>query len=131
MELVVDIVPDLPSKLYGDNTRIKQILLNLTNNAAKFTTQGKIVLKVDYLQTASDMVELDISVEDTGIGIPVEEQRIIFSRFYKQDEFAQGTGLGLSICQLIVEKSGGSIELWSEPSKGSRFTVVLPCHVVS
>lgn len=81
VELVVDIVPDLPSKLYGDNTRIKQILLNLTNNAAKFTTQGKIVLKVDYLQTASDMVELDISVEDTGIGVKKEDLGKLFQSF--------------------------------------------------
>ncbi len=51
---------------------------------------------------------------------------MIFSRFYKQDEFSQGAGLGLSICQVIVEKLQGRIELWSEPGKGSRFTVVLP-----
>ena len=55
---------------------------------------------------------------------------MIFSRFYKQDEFAQGTGLGLSICQVIIEKLGGRIVLWSEPGKGSRFTVILSCDVI-
>ena len=67
-----------------------------------------------------------IYVEDTGRGIELSEQKMIFSRFYKQDEFSQGAGLGLSICQVIVEKLRGKIELWSEPGKGSRFTVVLP-----
>ena len=65
-------------------------------------------------------------MEDTGRGIELSEQKMIFSRFYKQDEFSQGAGLGLSICQVIVEKLRGKIELWSEPGKGSRFTVVLP-----
>ena len=70
-------------------------------------------------------------VEDTGRGIPREEQRMIFSRFYKQNEFSQGAGLGLSICQVIIEKLGGRIDLKSEVGKGSRFTVILPCRVVS
>ena len=72
-----------------------------------------------------------IYVEDTGRGIPREEQRMIFSRFYKQNEFSQGAGLGLSICQVIIEKLGGRIDLKSEVGKGSRFTVILPCRVVS
>ena len=65
-------------------------------------------------------------VEDTGKGIEKDEQKMIFARFYKHDEFAQGVGLGLSLCQLFVEKMNGDIELVSEINKGSRFTVVLP-----
>ena len=68
-----------------------------------------------------------LEVEDTGIGIPHSEQKMIFERFYKRSEFSQGVGLGLSICVLIVEKMGGRIELRSEEGRGSRFTVVLPC----
>ena len=63
--------------------------------------------------------------------LQVRKQRMIFSRFYKQNEFSQGAGLGLSICQVIIEKLGGKIELKSEVGKGSRFTVILPCRVVS
>ena len=71
--------------------------------------------------------EVHLYVEDTGIGIPHSEQKMIFERFYKRSEFSQGVGLGLSICVLIVEKMGGRIELRSEEGRGSRFTVVLPC----
>ena len=124
----IEEVDDIPIEIEVDQDRLTQVLTNFLNNASKFTKEGYIKLGYCYVPEES---QVRIYVEDTGIGIPVEEQRIIFSRFYKQDEFAQGTGLGLSICQLIVEKSGGSIELWSEPSKGSRFTVILPCHVVS
>ena len=67
-------------------------------------------------------------VEDTGKGIPKEEQRMIFERFYKQDEFVQGTGLGLSISMVIAEKLGGKISVASEIGKGSRFTFLLPYH---
>ena len=74
----------------------------------------------------SESDRVAIYVEGTGRGIELSEQKMIFSRFYKQDEFSQGAGLGLSICQVIVEKLRGKIELWSEPGKGSRFTVVLP-----
>ena len=73
------------------------------------------------------MSEVHLYVEDTGIGIPHSEQKMIFERFYKRSEFSQGVGLGLSICVLIVEKMGGRIELQSEEGRGSRFTVVLPC----
>lgn len=124
----IEEVDDIPIEIEVDQDRLTQVLTNFLNNASKFTKEGYIKLGYCYVPEES---QVRIYVEDTGIGIPIEEQRIIFSRFYKQDEFAQGTGLGLSICQLIVEKSGGSIELWSEPSKGSRFTVILPCHVVS
>ena len=67
-----------------------------------------------------------IFVKDTGKGIPSEELKLIFSRFYKHDEFAQGTGLGLSICQSIVERMHGRIEVESQEGGGSCFTVVLP-----
>lgn len=106
-----------------DKGRLTQVITNFLNNASKFTKTGYIKLGYRYL-SESDRVA--IYVEDTGRGIELSEQKMIFSRFYKQDEFSQGAGLGLSICQVIVEKLRGKIELWSEPGKGSRFTVVLP-----
>ena len=106
-----------------DKERLTQVITNFLNNASKFTKTGYIKLGYRYL-SESDRVA--IYVEDTGRGIELSEQKMIFSRFYKQDEFSQGAGLGLSICQVIVEKLRGKIELWSEPGKGSRFTVVLP-----
>ena len=106
-----------------DKGRLTQVITNFLNNASKFTKTGYIKLGYRYL-SESDRVA--IYLEDTGRGIELSEQKMIFSRFYKQDEFSQGAGLGLSICQVIVEKLRGKIELWSEPGKGSRFTVVLP-----
>lgn len=106
-----------------DKGRLTQVITNFLNNASKFTKTGYIKLGYRYL-SESDRVA--IYVEDTGRGIELSEQKMIFSRFYKQDEFSQGAGLGLSICQVIVEKLRGKIELWSESGKGSRFTVVLP-----
>ena len=107
-----------------DPMRLTQVLTNFLNNANKFTKEGSIQL--GYC-CPSGMSEVHLYVEDTGIGIPHSEQKMIFERFYKRSEFSQGVGLGLSICVLIVEKMGGRIELRSEEGRGSRFTVVLPC----
>ena len=107
-----------------DPMRLTQVLTNFLNNANKFTKEGSI--RLGYC-CPSGMSEVHLYVEDTGIGIPHSEQKMIFERFYKRSEFSQGVGLGLSICVLIVEKMGGHIELQSEEGRGSRFTVVLPC----
>lgn len=107
-----------------DIGRVTQVLTNFLNNACKFTSEGYIKLGYIYVE---DRNEVHIYVEDSGKGIPEEAQKIIFSRFYKHDEFTQGTGLGLSICKVIIKKLGGQIKLQSEEGKGSRFTIVLPC----
>lgn len=107
-----------------DPMRLTQVLTNFLNNANKFTKGGSI--RLGYC-CPSGMSEVHLYVEDTGIGIPHSEQKMIFERFYKRSEFSQGVGLGLSICVLIVEKMGGRIELQSEEGRGSRFTVILPC----
>ncbi len=107
-----------------DPMRLTQVLTNFLNNANKFTKGGSI--RLGYC-CPSGMSEVHLYVEDTGIGIPHSEQKMIFERFYKRSEFSQGVGRGLSICVLIVEKMGGRIELQSEEGRGSRFTVVLPC----
>ena len=107
-----------------DPMRLTQVLTNFLNNANKFTKGGSI--RLGYC-CPSGMSEVHLYVEDTGIGIPHSEQKMIFERFYKRSEFSQGVGLGLSISVLIVEKMGGRIELQCEEGRGSRFTVVLPC----
>ena len=116
--------PDENASVYVDSLRLTQVLTNFLNNANKFTSAGYIKLGYYYVP---QLHEVRIYIEDTGIGISAEEQKIIFERFYKHSEFSQGVGLGLSICMLIVDKMEGRIEVESEVGKGSRFTVVLPC----
>lgn len=115
--------PETPVRITTDKIRLNQVISNLLNNAIKFTTSGYIQLgyKVDESQKL-----LYIYVQDSGKGIPAKEQKMIFERFYKQDEFIQGTGLGLSICQGIIQKLGGEIRLKSQEGEGSLFTIVLP-----
>lgn len=134
VELIVDIVPDLPNKLYGDSIRMKQILLNLVNNAVKFTSQGRIIMKVDYTKTAYDQIELDVSVEDTGIGVKKEDLGKLFQSFQqvdsKRNRNIEGTGLGLAISKRLLTLMGGSIWVESEYGKGSRFSFALPQKIV-
>lgn len=85
VELILNISPNLPNKLLGDNIRIKQVLLNIANNAAKFTNTGKITIKMDYLQVDAGNIELNFSVEDTGIGIKKEDRHKLFRSFQQLD----------------------------------------------
>lgn len=112
--------------LMTDCARLKQVLVNFVNNAFKFTTSGHVRIGVEHDNSKG---EICLFVEDTGMGIPEEEQRMIFERFYKCDEFAQGTGLGLSICSVIANKLNGRIILESEEGKGSRFGIVIPYSI--
>lgn len=135
VELIVDIAPDLPSKLWGDNLRLKQILLNLTNNAAKFTSRGKIALKVDYEKISSEQSELHVCVEDTGIGIKKEDLSKLFQSFQqvdsKRNRNIEGTGLGLAIAKQLLTLMDGDIWVESEYGKGSRFSFILPQKIVN
>lgn len=118
---------DVTLEINVDKERLTQVISNFLNNACKFTRQGYIKLGYKYIP---DKENVQIFVEDSGQGIEQKEQKMIFTRFYKHDEFSQGTGLGLSICQGIVDKLNGKIEVWSELGKGSRFTVMLPCKAI-
>lgn len=109
-------------KIYTDDSRLQQLLINLLINATKFTPRGSIVLEV---QLQSEDTAL-FSVTDTGCGIAPEKQGKIFSRFEKLNEGAQGTGLGLSICQLIIEHIGGKIWIDSSYTTGCRFCFTHP-----
>ena len=109
-----------------DTQRLQQVIINLLSNADKFTRNGKITLglKVDEKQR-----EALFSVSDTGTGIPLEKQKLVFERFEKLNEYVQGTGLGLSICKLTVEKWGGKI--WVDPgyTDGARFVFTHPLDI--
>lgn len=118
---------EIPLEINVDKNRLMQVLTNFLNNAGKFTKEGSITIGYTYVPEKD---EVEIYVEDTGQGIDPAEKEIIFSRFYKHNEFAQGTGLGLAISKSIIEKLNGRIELRSELGKGSRFTVVLPCKAI-
>ena len=117
-------MPDNEKKyLVTDNVRLQQVVNNLINNAAKFTSYGSITFGYEEDE---DPEYTRIFVEDTGVGISEEGIRHIFERFYKVDNFTQGAGLGLSICQTIVERLRGTIFVTSEVGRGTRFTVRIP-----
>jgi PAS domain S-box-containing protein len=122
-----------PEMLLGDATRLRQIILNLANNAIKFTETGSVTIDVQCVSTRDNAVTLTVSVIDTGIGIDEEDKAKLFNRFSQidnsMDRKYSGTGLGLAICKKIVEMLNGSIGVKSEPGKGSTFyfTLTLRC----
>lgn len=125
VELIYDIDPELPDKLYGDALRIRQIIINLMNNATKFTEAGYVALSVRVEKTEGDDVELAVSVKDSGQGIREEDLSKLFGSFQqvdtKKNHKKEGTGLGLSISKQLVELMNGSIGVRSEYGKGSEF----------
>ncbi|NDV81863.1 ATP-binding protein [Bacteroides sp. 51] len=121
VQLVKAIPEESEKTLITDSVRLKQVLNNLINNAAKFTTSGSITF--GYTEEPGFT---SFFVEDTGIGLSQEDKDRIFERFYKVDSFTQGAGLGLSITQTIVGRLNGTISVESEKGKGTRFTVRIP-----
>jgi|GEM_PF-2810071 len=123
----VELCPTLPERLLGDRARLHQILLNLLTNAAKFTTQGHITLKVEQLAHHKDTERLRITVSDTGVGIKPETLDHLFEPFVQADSSTTrrygGTGLGLSIARELVELMGGHIGARSVAGEGSQFWV--------
>ena len=109
-----------------DTQRLQQVIINLLSNADKFTRNGKITLKLEMDENKRVAI---FSVSDTGTGIPLEKQKLVFERFEKLNEYVQGTGLGLSICKLTVEKWGG--EIWVDPgyTDGARFMFTHPLDI--
>lgn len=107
-----------------DDSRLRQVLINLLVNATKFTTQGSIVLRLERSIDDADMALF--SVTDTGCGIPLEKQKLIFERFEKLNDFVQGTGLGLSICLLILKRLKGKIWIDDKYTEGARFCFLHP-----
>ena len=130
LDFIVEVSEELPSKLWGDEVRIKQILNNLISNAIKYTKEGFVKLSVSGTVAGSEGLKLVISVEDSGIGIKKEDISKLFDKFVRVDETntkgIEGTGLGLSITRQLVELMHGTLTVDSVYHKGSTFTVELP-----
>ncbi|MBR5937243.1 MAG: response regulator [Clostridiales bacterium] len=133
LDLVVNIDPMIPSELVGDEIRIRQILLNLLNNAVKFTSEGHITLQVAYKPVSNDMCLLHFDVSDTGMGIRPEDKDRLFNSFQRldtrQNRAVEGTGLGLSICKRLMDLMGGTISVESEYGRGSTFSFELHQYI--
>ena len=134
VELVLNMSANLPQRLFGDNIRIRQILINLANNAVKFTKKGQVRLIVDFKWTDEENILLSVAVQDTGIGIKKEDLGKIFESFQqvdsKRNRNVEGTGLGLSISKLLLSLMDGNLSVESEYNKGSRFTFKVPQRVI-
>lgn len=129
LELLYQLDPELPSRIIGDPTRIKQILINLIGNAIKFTEQGEIILKAGYDYIREGRIGLRFSVQDTGIGIPEEKMDRLFESFTQVDSSTTrkygGSGLGLAICARLSKMMGGDIWVKSKVGQGSEFTFTI------
>lgn len=125
LELLMNLEPGLPDILMVDESRLKQILINLLGNAVKFTSEGEIELKVTKLKQDDKNIKLRFSVRDTGIGIPYDKQQRIFDAFTQEDSSVSkkygGTGLGLTISNNILKYMNSTLSLESTPGKGSVF----------
>jgi PAS domain S-box-containing protein len=134
LELDIEVAANVPARVQGDPLRLGQILINLGNNAVKFTSQGGVKVSVERLEQEQAKVVLQFCVADTGIGMTPEQQSRLFQSFSQADSSTTrrfgGTGLGLSISKNLVELMGGNIWLESEAGKGSRFYFILPFEPV-
>ena len=135
LEFKVDIDPEIPSMLYGDEIRIKQVVTNMLTNAVKYTSSGSVTLSAKGERVAADQILLRISVQDTGMGIRKESLDDLFSSFKRVDESdnrnIEGTGLGLNISKQLIEMMGGKISVDSVYHQGSTFTVEVKQRIVN
>lgn len=130
LEINCQLSPELPECVSGDHNRLRQVLLNLVNNAVKFTEQGRVTVSAEVIQKGDESDVIRIAVSDTGIGIPKERQGRLFQMFSQIDASTTrrfgGTGLGLALCKRLVELMGGSIGVESEAGWGSTFWFSVP-----
>ena len=129
VKLVMDVDREIPRLLYGDSLRIRQVLINIMNNAIKFTDKGSVTVQVQAKQREGKRVQLDFSVKDTGQGIKKQDLEHLFNAFtqvdLKKNRGKEGTGLGLAISRQLVELMGGTLLVESEYGKGSEFYFTL------
>ena len=135
LDFFVDINSNIPRFLYGDAAKLRQLFVNILNNAVKFTEAGKIVMRVDYNRIEKDQIELIVDVEDTGIGIRKENIAGLFKRNdsdqSNEENTVEGSGLGLAICAEIINEMNGQISVQSEYHNGSTFTFRVPQRFTS
>ena len=135
LEFKIDVAPDLPGELFGDEVRVKQILINVLNNAIKYTKEGSVTLNIQCRREESNNVTVIYSISDTGMGIKKESIPYLFTAFKRVDEtenrYIEGTGLGLSIVKQLVDVMGGKITVNSVYTKGSTFIIEIPQRIVS
>lgn len=130
LEFIVDVAQDIPRQLMGDRIRIQQVILNLANNAVKFTREGCVYLSINYEKKSEREILMKIFVQDTGMGIKKEDMGKLFQSFQqldsKRNRNIEGTGLGLAISKQLITLMNGKIEVESEYGKGSRFSFEIP-----
>jgi two-component system sensor kinase len=133
LELVCRVSPEIPSRVLGDPTRLRQVIVNLVGNAIKFTEKGEVLVDVFCEATEPGKTQLRLAVKDTGIGIPADKHQAIFESFRQSDSSTTrrfgGTGLGLAITSQLVGLMGGRISLESTVGQGSTFDVRLPLEI--
>lgn len=138
LQFFVDVDETLPDGLYGDEVRIRQVLVNVLTNAVKYTNEGSVTFSVSgmpYETETEERIHLLFMIEDTGIGIKEDDIKKLFHKFERvdlsQNKTVEGTGLGLAITQSILNLMDGEISVESEYGKGSTFTIILPQKIVS
>ena len=133
LQLVVDVAEAVPDILDGDATRLTQILVNLVGNALKFTDKGTVSIRITNDGVSGNVINTGITVSDTGIGIEKEKLKHIFDRFQQAEDSVTrkygGTGLGLSIVKDLVLLQNGTIDVQSEPGKGTSFKLIIPYKI--
>lgn len=134
LTLLIDYDPNIPAQLMGDSIRIKQVIMNLANNAVKFTREGYVKVSVGFEQSVDTMITLKVAIKDTGIGIKKEDTQKLFQSFQqvdsKRNRNIEGSGLGLAISKQLIELMNGKIWLESEYGSGSTFFFELPQIVI-
>ena len=135
IEFEMQVNENLPSRLYGDEVRVRQVINNFLTNAAKYTRAGRITFSLDYEELSSDQIQLIVKVSDTGIGIKEEDLKKLFQSFTrieeKRNRNIEGTGLGLNLAKNLVDLMGGDISVESVYEEGSCFTARIPQKVIS
>ena len=129
LDFIVNVDENIPKMLYGDDVRIEQIIINILNNAVKYTHQGSVTFNMGYEKVSEDQIELKVSITDTGIGIKEEDIEKLFSPYQRFDEQrnkkVEGTGLGMSITKSLLEKMNSVLNVTSVYGKGSTFAFTI------
>lgn len=134
LDLYMEIDENLPSILYGDDVRIRQVVNNFLSNAVKYTKRGHVILKISYSRIDKESINLRIDVKDSGIGIQKKDMGNLFQNFTRLEEYKnrniEGTGLGLSLTKRLVDMMHGEVQVESQYGEGSTFTAIIPQKVI-